>query len=148
MRKAMSLMRNGTFWMLWIAERQGSMELSIRLVSSETGTSGMRIRHGNHGRISNTQEKKSSNFIGITLTSPLHPSPSCEMMASATAQKLRLGDLDAVGEGGSVRVPTLPFLLTPFFCTVCTASRTLSFLFLFLFPFPFSLSSLCLDSSR
>src|SRR5467141_923719 len=143
MRKATSLMRNGTFWMLWIAERQGSMELSIRLVSSETGTSGMRIRHGNHGRISNTQEKKSSNFIGITLTSPLHPSPSCEMMASATAQKLRLGDLDAVGV---VRVPTLPFLLTPFFCTVCTVSRTLSFLFLF--PFPFSLSSLCLDSLR
>ena len=95
----MSLMRNGTFWMLWIAERQGSMELSIRLVSSETGTSGMRIRRGNHGRISNTQEKKSSNIIGIILTSPLHPSPSCEMMASATAQKLRLGDLDAIEEG-------------------------------------------------
>src|SRR5882762_8595991 len=145
MRKAMSLMRNGTFWMLWIAERQGSMELSIRLVSSETGTSGMRIRHGNHGRISNTQEKKSSNFIGITLTSPLHPSPSCEMMASATAQKLRLGDLDAVGEGGSVRVPTLPFLSFALFAPL---PGLFPFSFSFSFPFLFSLSSLCLDSSR
>jgi len=47
--------------------------------------------------------------------------------------------------GESMSTLPLPLLLTPFFCTVCTASRTLSSLSLsFLSFFP----SLCLDSSR